>query len=184
MQEPVSYEALTAALPKLGFDQSAAEYHGALAGCLCVRSAEDVGVLDVLQAVESDGHDLPAGGLLVQLRRETRAALANPESPPNLLLPPDHLPLAQRATAFGEWCQGFVYGLASGKALDLKSLSADVREIITDLTQFTSVDMEAGDDEEGQEAAYADLVEYARVGVQLVFLELSPRLAPANKSLH
>jgi hypothetical protein len=134
--------------------------------------------------VESDAHDLPAGGLLVQLRRETHAALANPESPPDLLLPPDHLPLAQRAAAFGEWCQGFVYGLASGKALDFKCLSADVREIITDFTQFTSLDLEADDDEDGLEAAYADLVEYARVGVQLVFLELSPRPAPASKSLH
>lgn len=181
MENPVSYSALSAALPRLGFDQPAAEYHGALCGALCVRMVEEVDVLQVLQAIEPDEHDLAAGSLLNSLRAEAVNALANGVAPPQLLLPDDALPLALRAAALGEWCEGFLYGLASRKGFDLKKASEDVREVVQDFAEFTRMGFEDSDDEETQEAAYAELVEYVRVGAQLVFLELTPT---TNKAVH
>ncbi len=181
MENPVTYAALAAALPKLGFDQPAAEYHGALCGSLCVRMAEDVDVLAVLTPVEPEEHDFEAGHVLSSLRVQTMTALENTEAPPQLMLPDDGLSLVLRATAFGEWCQGFLLGLASRQGFNLKNASEEAKEIVEDITQFTGVSFEDGDDEEAQEAAYAELVEYVRVGAQLLFLELTPQ---TNKAVH
>ena len=50
-----------------------------------------------------------------------------------------------------------------------------LREIVKDFTEFTRSSLDSGDDDEGEENAYAELIEYIRVGAQLVFMELHPR---------
>ncbi len=67
---------------------------------------------------------------------------------------------------------GFLYGLGSGSIQDLSKLPGEVGEVVKDFDEITRVGVDAGDAEESNEAAYAELVEFVRVGVQLVFEEL------------
>lgn len=89
-------------------------------------------------------------------------------------LPDDETDIALRAEAIGRWCQGFLYGMAVRGLKEIADLPADVREILEDFSQISRADHESGDDDEQAEAALVELVEYSRVGVQLVFDLLNP----------
>lgn len=171
MTETTAYAALNAALRTAGFDQDAAEYHGALCGALCIRAPADIDPMTVLDGAEGD----IAGASLLQAVRDAAArALADTDGDIRLVLPDDEAPLADRACALGEWCEGFLFGLASSGKLNLKNAAPEVREVIQDLTQFTRAAFDGSSDEQIEEEAYAELVEYVRVGLQLIFMELSP----------
>jgi uncharacterized protein YgfB (UPF0149 family) len=104
------------------------------------------------------------------------------------LLPDDDAPLADRADALSMWCQGFLYGLGSGTTADPAAVSSEASEIIRDFTEITHVGVDAGDDTEEDEVAFAEVVEFVRVGVQLLFVELAPargaEAAPGAASIH
>jgi uncharacterized protein YgfB (UPF0149 family) len=134
----------------------AAEAHGTLAGCLC--GASGYRFEDWLREILPDGKASPAAGKeLRELYEGTAAALLQPDMQLMLVLPPDEEPLPVRTIALAEWCQGFLYGLGAGGIPDPTRLRADVG---------------GEEDEESNENAYGQLVEFVRVGVQLLFEEL------------
>jgi len=103
------------------------------------------------------------------------------------LLPEDAQPIDARAAALGQWCQGFLYGLGASALSDARELRGDVGEVVRDLTEITHVGVDARDSLESNEGAYAELVEFVRVGVQLLFDELESLRAPPappDASLH
>jgi uncharacterized protein YgfB (UPF0149 family) len=53
-------------------------------------------------------------------------------------------------------------------------LPGEIGEIVRDLTEITRADVDVSDSMEANESALAELVEFVRVGVQLVFDELEP----------
>jgi len=59
-----------------------------------------------------------------------------------------------------------------------KALPADVREILRDLVEISKVAFEAAEAGEEEERAYAEIVEYVRVGVLLINEEMHPVKAP------
>ncbi len=151
----------------------AAEAHGTLAGSLCAT----VGYRfeDWLQEILPEGKAREdAVGTLRELFTSTAGALASQDMEFDLLLPEDEEALDARASALGQWCQGFLYGLGSSALEDAKRLPGDVGEIVRDLTEITRVGVDTGQSAESNESAYAELVEFVRVGVQLVFEELEP----------
>jgi hypothetical protein len=89
-------------------------------------------------------------------------------------LPEDAESIDTRAAALAQWCQGFLYGLGAGAAQDAASLPGDVGEIVGDLTEISRVGVDIAQTEESNENAYAELVEFVRVSVQVVFEELEP----------
>jgi uncharacterized protein YgfB (UPF0149 family) len=104
-----------------------------------------------------------------------------------LLLPEDEQPLDARTAALALWCQGFLYGLGTSVVQDESGLPGDIGEIVRDLTEITHVAVDAEQTDESNESAYAELVEFVRVGVQLVFDELGPlrdQPGPPNVPLH
>jgi len=172
------------ALARLGFSQEAAEYHGALCGSLCVQSADEIDLNHVVAT--EDGHtpfgDAPAHQALERLRDEAMQSLESTEATFAPLLPSDDLPLSDRTRALAEWCEGFLYGLASRGTLDLNATSPEVKEMVNDLVQFSRATTSHDDeDEEIEENAYAELVEYIRVGAQLIYLELHEREGPSER---
>ncbi|MES0872472.1 UPF0149 family protein [Sinimarinibacterium thermocellulolyticum] len=181
MSTCVNYEALADALATLGDADAAAEYHGALCGALCVSEPEQI---DLLHLIESD-RALPASArpLLEQLRAETFAALIDEGMSFQPLLPDDSVALVPRTAALASWCSGFLFGLAS-RRLDLSRCSQETREIVGDLTELTRAAVGDEVDVNIEEGAYAELVEYVRVGAQLVFMEMHPRptLDPTESS--
>ncbi len=85
--------------------------------------------------------------------------------------------------ALGEWCQGFLYGLGTGVAVpEASQLPGDAAEVLRDMTEITHVDVDPADDAESNEAAYAELVEFVRVGVQLLYDQLQPMREPRVES--
>jgi len=132
-----------------------------------------------------------ADALLTELHETTRNQLNDPGCEFELLLPDDDDDIEDRVNALGDWCQGFLVGLTLGGVSDFAPLPEDAQEIIQDMVQIARAGASyeiAGSDED--EHAYAELVEYLRVGVLLINEELQPtRTAPvahnaANPTLH
>ncbi len=151
----------------------AAEAHGTLTGCLCAVS--DYAFQDWLREILPEAQAEPqAADILYGLFTATVAALEQTDMEFEPLLPSDAQPLDARTTALALWCQGFLYGLGSGAIPDVGGLPGDVGEIVRDLTEITRAAVDEQQDEDSNEGAYAELVEFVRVGVQLLFEELSP----------
>jgi len=106
---------------------------------------------------------------------DTLRALRGDEMSFTPLLPDDDTPLASRAEALAQWCQGFLYGFGSVSGGRIK-LPAEVDEILRDFTQLARAT--AGDTEptEDDESDYVEIIEYVRAGAQLVHDELRPTL--------
>ncbi len=90
------------------------------------------------------------------------------------LLPEDEQSIETRAAALAAWCQGFIYGLGSSSLTDATLLPGQIGEVVRDLTEITHVGADSTEAEDTNEEAYAELVEFVRVGVQLLFDELEP----------
>ncbi|WP_028080590.1 UPF0149 family protein [Solimonas soli] len=186
MPSSIAYEQLSEALARLGRGDDAAEYHGALCGALSVAKPNDIDLLRLIEHGEAVPNDAEARRTLAALRDETVEALQDSEMRFDLLLPDDEVALVPRVRALVAWCEGFLYGLASRPGVKLDKLSGDAREIVRDLTEFTQAAV-GDDDPDIEEGAFAELVEYVRVGAQLLYMELHPRptLDPAeSQHLH
>lgn len=173
MNQSTVFDALNHGLEAAGAVQSPADVHGTLTGLLSVDNDADVtGALDD-EATDALRQALSA------LREMTLEGLFDPDLGFTPLLPDDDTPLEARVQALGHWCAGFLYGLTSGQGEsgepDLAGFSAEAREVVNDLSQMSRVGLTDEDsDTESAEADYAELVEYVRVGVQLIFMELRP----------
>lgn len=152
----------------------AAEAHGTLAGCLCT-AAEGYRFEEWLLEILPEGRAQPlAAATLRALYSATAGTLRAPDMEFELLLPGDTQSIGARASALAQWCQGFLYGLGSGVVQDASSFPGDVGEIVRDLTEISRADVDVAQSEESNENAYAELVEFVRVSVQVVFEELEP----------
>ncbi|SFF37641.1 Uncharacterised protein family (UPF0149) [Fontimonas thermophila] len=177
MKRLLGYDELNSALQRIGYIDDAAEYHGALCGALSVRKPDDIDLFTLIDhgAQAPAQRDAQTLELLQRLRAETLDALSDDQMIFAPLLPDDDTALVPRVQALAAWCEGFLYGLASRPGFDLARCSEDTREIIRDFTELTRAAVGEEADPNIEESAYAELVEYVRVGAQLVFMELHPR---------
>jgi len=148
------------------------EAHGTLTGALCASNA--VLLQDWLREVFPEGVAGTAEGDMHAVFEWTRHVLGNGQMEFVLLLPTEDRSLEERAAALGEWCQGFLYGLGSTPIPDIDSLSPEVGELVRDLTAITQLSVDEAESAEANEEALSELVEFVRVGVQLLFDELAP----------
>ena len=180
------YPQLAALLRGLGYPHDPANFHGAVCGALCVQSPEQI---DFTRLLGEPGATIgPAAAEdFATLRDAALAAMSDMQTGFMPLLPEDDIELGERARALAQWCEGFLYGLAGGRALQLDETSDELREVIGDFAEFTRAGLREGDDVEVEEGAYAELVEYIRVGAQLVFMELRAarqQPEPESRTLH
>jgi uncharacterized protein len=155
----------------------AAEAHGTLSGALCAAGSyrfEDW-LAEILPEDALGGDD---DGLLHGLYEATRGALTDTLMQFNLLLPDDEQPLARRTEALTLWCNGFIYGLGMNGAHDPQQLPGDAGEIVRDLGQIMGAGVEEADGQEANESALTELIEFVRVGVQVIFEDLTALRAP------
>jgi uncharacterized protein YgfB (UPF0149 family) len=204
MTNPLEYADIVTTLGRLGLRDDPSGFHGVLCGALCRMVPGDIdpvqwleeqadvvgppGAPAKLQVPSAQGPlvgGMPLGsqdrmalrGLLVQIHE----SLGDADMSFNPLLPEDSAALSERAQALGAWCAGFLFGLAGRAHLDLERCSDEVREIVSDFTEFTRAMYAEQDDLEVEEGAYYELVEYVRISAQLVYMELHPRGTPANE---
>jgi uncharacterized protein YgfB (UPF0149 family) len=165
-----------------------AEAHGTLAGALC--SSRDYGLIEWLREILPDdsSDDAALKNSVLQNVYDSMVLSLGNDSDFQPLLPDDDSPLASRADALSSWCQGFLYGLGSGTTPDPGKVSTEAGEIIRDFTEITHVGVDAGEETEENEVAFAEVVEFVRVGVQLLFVELAPARGeepvPGATSIH
>ncbi|OOG24795.1 hypothetical protein B1C78_08210 [Thioalkalivibrio denitrificans] len=174
----MDFDAVDAAFARAGADTDAAEGHGTLCGMLSINAA--LPVEDWFRELLPEAEDRAAAEArkdLGSLFEETRAQLNDPNLGFDLLLPEDDEALARRVEALGLWCQGFLYGLSVCGVREGDPLPEDCAEIVRDLADIASTGFEVEQDEQN-ESAYNEIVEYVRVGVMLVNEELQPMKAP------
>jgi uncharacterized protein len=169
----VTFAEIASVLSSSGSAVPAAESHGCLCGALC--SSNDYSLdqwLDELVAREDRAADAGNEQALGLLFADTVEALRGGDMDFHPLLPDDDTQLEQRAAALAQWCQGFLYGFGTGRAAKLDRLPPAVDEILRDLTQIGRATADVGEGGEEEEEAYSEVVEYLRVGVQLIHDEL------------
>jgi len=165
-------------LSAVGAVWEAAEAHGAFCGMACLGGS--AAILEWLQLMlaEADVNDVLAqerSQLMKNLAAKTLLSLEAGNMAFALLLPSDDQALQQRTAGLADWCHGFMHGLVTDGGAD-QGLRADAldaaipAEILDDFSQITRAGV-ADDGSEESEQAYAELLEYVRVSVQLVYDE-------------
>lgn len=170
MAHPMEFDALDQSLAQAGAHAGAAECHGALAGWLASGVGGDpVPWLEpMLEEFDpADARVKRCRDDLLVLHRQVADQLGGAELGFLPLLPDDETPLTTRVAALAEWCEGFLFGLGLAGAAATRG-GEEVREVIGDMAQIARAGMETGDGTEEDEVAYAELVEYLKVGVQTV----------------
>lgn len=173
----MKYQELDDQLRSQGMMQQAAEYHGILCGQLCWHDQvpADLGLNEGVVVQSSS---------LVDFQQKTKTSLDDEEMGFEPLLPNDSDALALRIQALGQWASGFLYGLASQAGFQPDQTSEASQEAIKDLaaiSQAESDNLEEGLTTEEDEADYAELVEYVRVVVQVIYLELRSKKSGSEK---
>ena len=173
----VQYEALSDLFEEAGLVLSPSELHGELCSLLCVVGVSRLPDAWYKESIGAENLRLPVadqvGFELKTLCSETRSQLVGPEMQFMPLLPNENCAIGKRVEAFGEWCHGFLSGVGLGGASLGPGTPDHVKEFLSDLDAFSRIGLSA--EENANEIAtdfmLAELIEYVRVGVQLVFEE-------------
>lgn len=183
----VSYTALESTLHKLGAQLSAAETHGLLTGMLSLAklsknnpSKKGSWQTALLENLDCSPPNKSQWGVLDATSNQILAEFDENNEVFKLLLPNDRAPLSERIDALGYWCRGYLSGLGLVGVTEADLQNTVIKELIQDLSQIAHVSVETDADEE-DEHNYMELVEYVRVAVHNIQLELK---AQGSKVLH
>ncbi len=192
MEQSVNHDELDAALKRCGATWDAGQAHGLLCSRLAILGTDaGIGWLD--QVLEGSNPDdalrRECESMLDALYAFTHRQLAERQSEFEPLLPDDSDSTMARADAIARWCEGFLHGLVSGspdERLKERLASDPLSDIIKDMLQITRATVDQDLDDETNESAYEELVEYLRVAVQLTYEELAEFRSPppASEALH
>lgn len=151
----------------------AAEGHGCLCGALCTAAdyTRERWLEELLPEENQELSERDAR-ILQLLFDETVQSLRGEAMEFVPLLPGDDDALELRATALAEWSRGFLYGFGTGGKMVPGSIPPTVEEVLRDVAQIGGAPVDVGAAGEEEEAAYAEVFEYLRVGAQLVHDEL------------
>lgn len=183
-------DAVAAEMTRLRLQSHPAGAHGALCGLVCAdgHQATFAAWLSSLAAEQGESVTfepdeaarLKEHSPLGQLYWVAGQQLQDPEYSFELLLPDASRSMAERCEALAAWCGGFLFGLGSAGGLDLDKFSPDFKEVLDDvmeISRFSVEDVQGGEEEE---QAFAELEQYLRVAVLLVWAERRPRESHEN----
>ncbi len=179
MEERIDHDVLDDALKRCGASWDAAQTHGLLTGRLAVAGvpAGPEWLQQVLEGTdENDALLNECRQMLDVLYQSTYWQLTERLSEFVPLLPDDDADAGRRTTAMAHWCEGFLHGLVSaqhGDAVRDRLAAEPLSDIIRDMLEITRAEVDTDADEESNEAAYVELVEYLRVAAQLAYEELA-----------
>ena len=186
-----SFSSLGDILARAGAACDAAEAHGTVCGVLCVSAdGGDTWLKHILdQATGGKAQQEACRRELLALKDRTRKLLDDGTLEFEPFLPDDDTGLAARTSALAEWCQGFLYGMGlGGRRLEAAGLAEEAAEVLRDMGEIAKAGFEGGEPTEEDEADYAEVVEYVRVGVQLLYEELQAEITgrprPFSQTVH
>ncbi len=181
--QQLEYYDVADALQRASASVHAADCHGFLTGLICVTGFADqkIWVAEVFDAYNpKDPSQAEAFRLLQSLYEMTLASLNSTDLDFQPLLPDEEDSLRERTEALAHWCSGFLSGLGMGGMASQGELPDEVSELVQDLTQISRVDFEMEAPDEQEETAFAEVLEYVRVGVLFIYDELQPRTMPTQ----
>ncbi len=163
------------------------ELHGVLTGLICAGySFEGSDYLKMLNDLFNNGDALPN-----KLRMTVKLMfgqlwqdILDDSYGFNLLLPDDDDSLVERGHALGMWVQGFNlgFGLQQTKTA---TFSEDVKEVLSDFAEIANLSDELEEDETNEQAYY-EIIEYVRMSSLLCFSELGvpPQQDNVEETIH
>ena len=178
--ETDTYHVLGDLLAEAGVSQSVAELHGGICGAICVGGIESAdhwvdGWLDDGDCIEEK---LPTiAETLGGLKLDAWRSLAGSDMSFEPLLPDENESIQLRVRELALWCHGFICSLGlSGLELGCSGeRRAQLEEIVRDFSEISKAQADAADEsDEAAKFSLAELVEYVRVSVQIVYEDLQP----------
>lgn len=175
----IRHEELDAALRRCGSSWNAGQTHGLLCSRLALAGADGASrwLAQVLADADPESQlRAECRSMLEALRDSTWQQLSERQSEFMLLLPHDDDPAQVRVEAMSQWCEGFLHGLVSEAYADelREQLARDpLSDIIKDMVEISRATAGDEPDEQSNEIAFSELVEYLRVAAQLTYEELA-----------
>lgn len=179
MAATIDHNDVESALDRAGSTWSASQAHGLLCGQISVAGPGGAGqwLGSILEGPDAANAAHPQRlPELTDLAADTYRQLSERRSEFSILLPGEGESLSTVTGAMAEWCEGFLHGLVSqsqNPSLRDKLAAEPISDIIKDMLEITRADVGEDDDEDANEEALTELVEYLRVSTQLVYEELS-----------
>ena len=166
------YTQIETALVHADIEISVSEVHGTVVGAIANHLMSGV-TPDLLKLIEpqADADDARFAQLseaLYDVYRETSEQLFQGEQGFELILPEEDELLELRVEGTATWARGYVLGLLYNDRFNVDQLPDTAPEIVHDLIQIAEAAAGA-DSEKEEDWALAELQEYIKVGVQLVF---------------
>lgn len=156
---------------------SAAEAHGMICGFICAGNKLDgKSWLDpILGRAQNIEKELLASCklILLELYEISSIKLQSFEFDFELLLPDDEESLQYRAEALSHWCQGFIIALNRIGITEAEMQTQDAKEAISHIFEISKLNYDSIDISENDEEAYAEVMEYVRMAVLMVYSEIA-----------
>lgn len=147
--------------------ETVAETHAVVTGLLCGKPEQGENELATHLAALQVGDWTSErildqlGPALNQLRRE----LASEDMDFQLLLPTDDRPLDERTRCLAHWCSGFLTGFGAAGPTIRSEEAGDALRMIEQIAR-AATDPES--DQEAEEGAYTELVEFVRMAILML----------------
>jgi hypothetical protein len=176
----IQFDALRDVLAKAGCVLALPELHGGISGVLC-SGAESAAQrwLDECLAEYAEHRDPKRSNdlrrALLELVLLTQQMLASSDLTFEPLLPDEDSPLDEQVAALALWCHGFLSGLGFAAGEAANSPDGELAEVLADFAEISRAGLTADEREDRDQAdfALAEIKEYVRVSVQIVFEELA-----------
>jgi len=163
---------LGASLNLAGLEQSPSEVHGMLFGSIAnhMYSGQAPNLLGLLTGLEQQDPSMNhLHELLNELYRETSEMLLDSDDEVSLMLVDEDAKLVDRADSLADWCRGYLLGLLQSEKVSIDQLPEDGPEVARDILAISEASYSESEDEHQEEWAFAELEEYIKVGVRLIF---------------
>lgn len=173
-----TYAEVENALKETTAKYDAAQVHGLMCGLICATSGkEDRRWQKLLYGKEK----YPKSQEVLLILYETSYHQMSEFSFEfGLLLPSERDNINHRAETLGLWCQGFLTGLEQGGFSIQNRDQNEITEAINDLIEISQVTYGDINDNEEDETAYFELVEYVRLAALMIFHEIKSNNTPTS----
>jgi uncharacterized protein YgfB (UPF0149 family) len=164
---------LEACLSLANVEITASEVHGIMLGSITnhLKSGQTPDLLKLVEpavASHDGGQFANLNDVLNEFYRECSETLLEVKEGFSLLLADENETLGVRTESLASWCKGYLLGLLYNQAFSIDQLPDSGAEIARDLMEISEAAV--GDASEREEDwALAELEEYVKVGVQLIF---------------
>ena len=178
------YQQLKSMLAIEDIDSTASEVHGVMCARACLGDeflASATWLSLITGEATAPGTNQYFMEKLDEFVMQVRQTLTGGDYDLELLLGDDDA-VDKQTEALGSWCQGFVLGILGAGEIELHGLPEAAREIVRDFMEISGATVEKNADEDDARAL-VELVEYVRVGVQVVFEDLNDHPV-VNETVH